>query len=277
MDRDHRETEKIELELLLTGMAQRYGYDFRNYARASLMRRIHLAMQREGLPNISALQAKVMHDAACMLRLVETISVHTTAMFRDAEFYLTLRREVIPLLRTYPFIRIWHVGCSTGEEVYSLAIVLEEEGLYERCRLYATDISDGALERARKGVYRLSGLREHTGAYLRAGGQRDFSSYYVTDHENAVLRQSLRRNVVFSQHNLASDGPFNEFQLILCRNVTIYFDNVLRARAHSLFFGTLIKFGILGLGIKESLASTPFEAHYQELPGGHRLYRKVQS
>jgi chemotaxis protein methyltransferase CheR len=273
---DERQLEAIEIELLLTGVARRYGYDFRHYARSSLARRVRHVLAKEALPTVSALQDRVMHDPACMLRFVETVSVHTTAMFRDPDVYLSIRREIVPLLRTYPFVRIWHAGCSTGEEVYSLAIVLQEEGLYDRCRLYATDISDGIVERASRGVFGIEAMRENTLRYQQSGGRADFSSYYLTSHNSAVIRQALRKNMVFSQHNLVCDGPFNEFQLILCRNVMIYFDQVLRERVHDLFHKSLSNFGLLGLGKKESLRFTSFERNYQELHEGLGVYRRLR-
>lgn len=264
----------LEIDLLLTGLAERYGYDFRHYARASLTRRIRRALESEGLPSVSALQHRLLHDCDAAMRFVAAISVHTTAMFRDADVYRALRDDVVPLLRTYPFVRIWHAGCSSGEEVYSLAILLEESGLYDRCRIYATDLSDVILERARQGVFPLRAMREHTRAYQQAGGTADFSSYYVTDRENAVFRASLRRQLVFSQHNLVSDSVFNEFQLIMCRNVLLYFDQVLRHRSHELFHASLSSFGVLVLGKKESLRYTPHADDYQELREGLRIYRR---
>lgn len=273
---DDRRLQALEIELLLTGLAQRYGYDFRSYARASLTRRIRKVMHSESLPSVSALQSKLLHDADAAMSFVAAVSVHTTAMFRDPDVYQLLRADVIPLLRTYPFVRVWHAGCSSGEEVYSLAILLEEEGLYDRCRIYATDISDAILERARQGVFPLRAMREHTRAYQASGGTRDFSSYYVADHEHAVFRSSLRRQLVFSQHNLVCDSTFNEFQLIVCRNVLLYFDSSLRQRAHDLFRTSLSNFGVLVLGKKESLRFTEHAESYQELRDGSRVYRKVR-
>jgi chemotaxis protein methyltransferase CheR len=271
-----QQLESLEIDLLLRGIARRYGYDFRQYARASLTRRIRQIMEREGASSVSALLERVLHDQLAMARFVEDISVHTTSMFRDADVYRALRREVIPLLRTYPFVRIWHAGCSTGEEVYSLAILLHEEGLYDRCRIYATDISDRVLERARKGIFPLRVIRESTSAYRIAGGQRDFSSYYVADREHAIFRAGLRKQILFSQHNLVSDGTFNEFNLVMCRNVLIYFDQQLRDRAHELFHASLSNFGILALGKKESLRFTRLEPHYQELGDNLRIYRRTR-
>jgi chemotaxis protein methyltransferase CheR len=266
--------EAIEIELLLSGLAQRYGFDFRNYSRASLTRRIRIAQHGEGASSISALQERLLHDPVATLRFVEALSVHTTEMFRDADVYRALRDDVIPLLKTYPFVRIWHAGCSTGEEVYSLAILLQEAGLYQRCRIYATDISDRVLKRAQDGVFPLQNMRQYTRAYQRAGGLEDFSSYYVTDHEQAIFRQSLRRQLVFSQHSLVCDAAFNEFHLIVCRNVLLYFDQVLRQRALDLFHSSLIGFGMLVLGKKESLEYTPLVDHYDEVRPKLRIYRR---
>jgi chemotaxis protein methyltransferase CheR len=271
-----RKLQALEIELLLTGLAERYGYDFRHYARASLTRRIRKVMHHESLPSVSALQSRLLHDADAAMRFVAAVSVHTTAMFRDPDVYRLLRSEVVPLLRTYPFIRVWHAGCSSGEEVYSLAILLEEAGLYDRCRIYATDISDAILDKARQGVFPLHSMREHTRAYQAAGGTRDFSSYYLADHEHAVFRSALRRQLVFSQHNLVCDSAFNEFQLIVCRNVLLYFDQSLRQRAHDLFHASLSNFGVLVLGKKESLRFTEHAAAYHELLDGSRVYRKVR-
>jgi chemotaxis protein methyltransferase CheR len=265
----------LEIELLLTGIAGRYGYDFRNYARASLTRRIRRAVQSEGVASISALTTKLLHDSDAAARFVAAVSVHTTAMFRDPEVYRVLLEDVVPLLRTYPFVRIWHAGCSSGEEVYSLAILLEEQGLYDRCRIYATDLSDVVLAQAQRGVFPLRHMREYTASYQRAGGTQDFSSYYFADHDHAVFRQALRRRVVFSQHNLVCDSVFNEFQLIVCRNVLLYFDEQLRRRACTLFDASLSNFGVLALGKKESLRYTAFAERYRELREGSRVYRRT--
>jgi chemotaxis protein methyltransferase CheR len=267
--------EAIEIELLLTGLVRRYGYDFRNYARASLTRRIRHALREEGLSSISSLQEKLLHDEAATLRFIEALSVHTTGMFRDPEVYRSLRTQVIPLLKTYPFVRIWHAGCSTGEEVYSLAILLQEAGIYQRCRIYATDISDAVLKRAQEGIFPLRNMRDYTLAYQRAGGENDFSSYYAADHAHAIFRQPLRRQLVFSQHSLVCDAAFNEFHLIVCRNVLLYFDQSLRQRALDLFYNSLVSFGMLALGKKESLRYTQHEPLYQELGANLRVYRRL--
>ena len=275
-DDPQRDIIALEIDLLLTGIAERYGYDFRNYARASLTRRVRKALQREGLKSVSSLQNKLLHDEDAAMRFVASMSVHTTAMFRDPEVYRLLREQVVPMLRTYPFVRIWHAGCSSGEEVYSLAILLEEEGLYNRCRIYATDMSDLILERARKGVFPLRDMREHTRAYHSAGGKHDFSAYYVTDQQSAVFRKSLSRHVIFSQHNLVCDSAFNEFHLIMCRNVLLYFDQTLRERAYRLFDASMTTFGWLVLGKQESLRFSGFAESFRELRDGMRVYRRLR-
>lgn len=268
------DVELAEVEALMTAVRERYGYDFSHYARASFLRRVRHAMQEEQALGVSELQARILRDPLAMRRFLAHLSVHVTSMFRDPEFYRTLRTHVIPWLRTYPFIRIWHAGCATGEEVYSMAILLEEEGLYDRCRIYATDLSEVVLHRARLATYSLHHLQKYTANYHRAGGTKDFSSYYTADRENALIHERLRRNVVFSLHNLVSDGSFNEFHLICCRNVLIYFDEILRDRVLSLFDGSLARGGYLALGSRESLKFTVLDPMFQEVAPNLRVYRK---
>ncbi len=270
------ELERIEIQLLLEGVFQRYGFDFRAYAYASIRRRLWKRIATERLSSISELQDRVLHEPAAMERLLLDLSVSVTAMFRDPGFYLAFRQEVVPLLRTYPFIRIWLAGCSTGEEVYSTAIVLEEEQLLDRTRIYATDINDAVLERAREGIFPLKRMQEYTENYIRAGGRRSFSEYYTAKYDGALFSPQLMRTVVFSQHNLVTDGSFSEFNVILCRNVLIYFDRNLQHRVHQLFYESLAMFGILGLGSKESLRFSQYEACYQKLRPRERLYRKIR-
>jgi chemotaxis protein methyltransferase CheR len=267
--------EELETELLLTGIARRYGFDFRGYDGGWLGRRVRRARQREGLATVSALQERILHDPGALQRFVEVLSGRAMSLFSDSVFYAALRREVAPLLRTYPFVRVWYVGCSTGEELYSLAIVLREEGLLERSQIYATDLSQLLLDRARKAIYPLEEVRASTPAYQRSGGAQDFSGYYLADDRSAVLHQALRRNVVYCQHNLASDAAFNEFQLVVCRNVLLPFDAELRVRAHDLFLRSLGKLGILALGRRESLDDTPFARHYEDLFAPAGLHRRV--
>jgi chemotaxis protein methyltransferase CheR len=269
------EGEDVEIVLLLEGLFRIHGLDFRDYSRPSIKRRILEIMRTEGLRTVSALQDRVLHDVASLDRLLLGLSVHATAMFRDPSFYATFRKDVVPLLKTYPTVQIWIAGCSTGEEVYSLAILLREEGLYERCRIYATDISQTVLRKARDGIFPLSAMREYTNNYHKAGGAHEFSDYYTAQYDNAIFSSALRNNVVFSEHNLATDGSFNEFQVILCRNVMIYFNKDLQARVHNLLYDSLSMFGVFGLGNKESLKFTPRAAAYQHLNHSDKLYRKV--
>ena len=268
------ELERVEIDLLLEGIYRRYGFDFREYAPASLRRRLWRRIHAERLESVSGLQEKVLHDPACMERLLLDLSINVTAMFRDPSFYVAFREKVAPLLRTYPFTRVWVAGCSTGEEVYSLAILLAEEGLYERTRIYATDINDAVLDRARSGVFPLDKMQAYTENYIRAGGTRAFSEYYVAAYDSVQFARSLVENAVFAQHNLASDRSFNEFNVIVCRNVMIYFDRSLQARVHRLFHESLAPFGVLALGHKESLSFSPYAQAFEELDAHEKLYQK---
>ena len=267
--------EEIELSLLLEGVYRQYGFDFREYAPASLRRRVWRRIHAEGLATVSALQDKLLHDPACMERLLLDLSINVTAMFRDPSFYVAFRRKVVPALRTYPFTRIWVAGCSTGEEVYSLAILLQEEKLYHRTRIYATDINEAVVDRARRGVFPLDKMREYTRNYIKAGGTNAFSEYYLAKYDGAQFQRSLTENVVFAQHNLVSDRSFNEFNVIICRNVMIYFDRTLQDRVHRLFYESLVNFGVLGLGHKESIRFSPYELRYEELDPYEKLYRRI--
>jgi chemotaxis protein methyltransferase CheR len=268
--------EALEIELLLEAIFRQYGFDFRGYAPASRARRIWNSVRSEGLQTISGLQERALHDPACFERLLLALTVQVTAMFRDPAFYRAFRLHVVPLLRTYPSVQIWHAGCSTGEEVYSMAILLEEEGLAARCRIYATDLNDALLDQARAGIFPLGAMREWTANYLASGGKRAFSEYYTAAFDHSRFRASLRDNITFAQHNLVTDGTFNEFHVIWCRNVTIYFQKPLQRRVHELLYNSLIRFGILGLGSRESIAGTPHAEAYEPLVGEERLYRKVR-
>lgn len=269
------ELEKLEVELLLEGIFRHYGFDFRAYAYSSLRRRLWKRIDAEGLGSVSALQDAVLHDPPVMERLLRDLSVNVTAMFRDPTFYVAFRNQVIPLLRTYPFIRIWHAGCSTGEEVFSMAILLTEEGLYDRCRIYATDINDIVLRQAKQRIFPLERMQEYTDNYIKAGGKRSFSEYYTAMYEGALFSPALLKNVVFSQHNLVTDGSFAEFNVVLCRNVLIYFDKSLQGKVHKLFYDSLSNFGLLCLGSKESLKFSRFEHCYEDISLREKIYRKV--
>ena len=275
-EQEKLELETVEINLLAEGIYQHYGFDFRDYAQPSLRRRIWKRIYAEGLSTISGLQEKVLHDPSCMERLLLDLSINTTAMFRDPTFYLAFREKIVPLLRTYPFVRIWHAGCSTGEEVYSMAILLSEEGLIDRCRIYATDINEAVLQRAKEGIFPISSMKENTSNYIAAGGSGTFSEYYVAKYDYAIFRPSLRENVVFAQHNLVTDASFNHFNVILCRNVLIYFNTALQERVQKLFLDSLEIFGILGLGKKETVRYTSVVDNYDIVDLEERLYRRVR-
>jgi chemotaxis protein methyltransferase CheR len=275
VDPAREELERLEVELLLEAVYRRYGFDFREYAPASLKRRLWRRMMAEGLQTVTQLHDRLLHDPASMERLLLDLSINVTSMFRDPSFYVAFREHVVPALHTYPFTRIWCAGCSTGEEVYSLAILLEEEGLYDRTRVYATDINEQVLATAREGVFPLEKMKQYTQNYIRAGGKAEFSEYYVAAYEGARFSRSLIQNVVFAQHNLASDRAFNDFNVIVCRNVMIYFDKGLQTRVHGLFYESLETFGVLALGHKESVTFTPYADRYEVVEAAERIYRKI--
>jgi chemotaxis protein methyltransferase CheR len=268
--------EDVEIALLLEGVYRHYGYDFRDYARSSLQRRLRHLMLSHGLPSISDLTEKILHEPLWFDRLLAAFSINVSAMFRDPPFFAALRERLVPILRTYPFVRIWHAGCSTGEEVYSTAILLHEAGLYDRCRIYATDINEGVLRKAQEGIFPLAAMKAYTANYIQAGGAQAFSEYYTADYDRAIFRPWLRRNMVFAQHNLAMDTSFNEVHVVICRNVMIYFNRALQTRVVDLFSASLVRLGFLGLGNKESLKGTPGEAAYDVFDADARLYRKVR-
>jgi chemotaxis protein methyltransferase CheR len=271
-----RDLEAVELDLLAEGVYQAYGFDFRRYSRPSLRRRVWRRVEAEGVVTITGLLERVLHDQASMQGLLADLSVNVSAMFRDPGFFRVFRAKVVPVLRTYPFLRVWNAGCSTGEETYSVAILLKEAGLYDRTRIYATDMNSYILEQARSRAYPIAKMREYTANYIQAGGTRSFSEYYVADGDRVVFQPSLAANVVFAQHNLVTDRSFNEFQVILCRNVMIYFDRELQAHVHDLLYDSLAPLGVLGLGSRETLNFTARSDAYEQLDDVERLYRKVR-
>ena len=269
--------EKVEIQLLLQGLYEWCGYDFRNYAYGSLQRRIWHTVRAEGLTTITALLDKLLHDPACLQRVIAGFSIHVTEMFRDPLFFKEFKETIVPFLRTYPSIRIWHAGCATGEEVYSMVILLHEAGLYEKSKIYATDINANVLKIAKNGVFPLDRMKKYTNNYLLFGGERAFSDYYTVTPDGAKFHPSLKRNVVFAQHNLVTDRSFNEFHVIICRNVLIYFNRVLQQKVHDLFYDSLCMFGILGLGDKETIQSTDRASSYEVLSSKNKLYKKNRS
>jgi len=268
--------EEIEIKLLLESIYLRYGFDFRNYAESSLKRRIEKRLNEEGLNTVTDLQKRILYDPSCMERLFLDFSVTYSAMFRDPEYYLFFREKVVPLLKTYPFIRVWHAGCSTGEEIYSTAILLEEEGIYDRCKIYATDMNAVVLKKSEKGIFPLKEMKEYTINYQKAGGTRTFSDYYSAKYDHAVFKESLKKNITFGQHNLVTDSSFNEFNIIICRNVMIYFNRTLQERVYKLFYESLCRLGYLVLGKKESLRFCGYEHCFETVDNAQKIYRKVK-
>lgn len=254
-----------ELELLINDLHDMYGYDFSNYSRASLKRRVNRLSAIDKFPSFSELRYKLKSDENYLKRFVEEITVNVTEMFRDPDFYKTLREQVVPILATYPFIRIWHAGCATGEEVYSMAIVLKEENLLHKSLLYATDLNPSVLDQARKGIFSLSHMKTYSENYILSGGKKEFSSYYSAKYDRAKFDDELRKKMIFSTHNLVSDSSFNEFQLILCRNVLIYFDKDLQNKVLQLFDDSIDHFGFLALGSKETLRFSSIGSKYRQL------------
>jgi chemotaxis protein methyltransferase CheR len=265
-----------EVRILLNDLIDRYGYDFTGYAGASLKRRINRLFEMDRFPSFAEFRYRILNDAEYFLRLVEELTVNVTEMLRDPDFYKILREDVIPILATYPFIRIWHAGCSTGEEVYSMAIMLSEAGLLHKSRLYATDINPKVLDKAKKGMFPASQMRKYSENYIQSGGSRDFSSYYTSNYNLAKFDTALSDKMIFASHNLVSDSSFNEFQLILCRNTLIYFDRDLQSRVLELFDSSLEVLGFLALGSKESIKFSPIAPKFKPAVSGHKIWRKIR-
>jgi chemotaxis protein methyltransferase CheR len=268
------ETIDIEIRLLLEGIYLRYGADFREYSPASVRRRILLGMQRNGLTSVSELQSRVLGNPEEYDSLLQYLTVPTSEMFRDPTYYRALRENVIPLLRTYPSLKVWIAGCSTGEELYSMAILFREEGILNKTVIYATDINPRSLDRAKTGIFPLELAAKYTENYLKAGGRRSFSEYYQAGYGSVIFDSSLRNNVVFADHSLATDSVFAEVQFISCRNVLIYFNRKLQDRAFRLFSDSLSFRGFLGIGSKETLRFSPLVSEFEEFSRSERIYRK---
>ncbi|MBO9682606.1 MAG: protein-glutamate O-methyltransferase CheR [Flavisolibacter sp.] len=262
-----------DVQVLLNDMLDVYGYDFNDYSKASLKRRIDRLFTLDKFPSFAEFRYRIKSDEAYLKRFVEEITVNVTEMFRDPSFYQTLQKEVLPKLATYPLIRIWHAGCSTGEEVYSMAILLHEANLLQKSLLYATDLNPDVLEKAKEGIFPLSQMKQYSENYLAAGGKRAFSEYYTSRYDRAKFDKELSRKMIFATHNLVSDRSFNEFQLILCRNVMIYFDKDLQDRVLQLFDQSLEPLGFLGLGSKETIRFSTLASSYKQI-GKEKIWRK---
>jgi len=265
---------ELEIALLLEAIYQKYGYDFRQYSRAHINRRIMNRMALSGLKDFFQIQSQILKDETFAYEFLQDLSITVTEMFRDQDFYRSLRENVIPILRTYPYIKIWHAGCATGEEAYSMAIILQEEGLYHRTIIYATDFNQHALNRAKEGIFSNAMMKEYTTNYQLSGGKKYFSNYYTSNYDNVIMNQALKKNIVWANHNLVTDAVFAEVHLILCRNVLIYFDNSLQNKVQKLFYESLVNGGILCLGSKESLRFTDFHEKYIELDKKQRIFKK---
>lgn len=267
--------ESIEIKLLIEALNQKYGYDFSHYSQASLKRRIHHFLSKTECRRVSELIPRLLYDTNFFKSLIRTLSIPVTEMFRDPFVYRMIRKKVVPYLKTYPFIKIWHAGCASGEEVYSIAILLKEEGLYDRAIIYATDFNDETLERAKSGIYPIDRIKEYTVNYQRAGGRNSLSSYYYSKYDSVIMNKALKKNIVFSSHNLATDSMFGEMHLIICRNVMIYFDKVLQNRVLKLFHESLAAKGFLCLGTKESLKFSEVEQHFKRFGNREKIYQRT--
>jgi chemotaxis protein methyltransferase CheR len=265
-----------ELQEFLDRMFALGGVDLSGYGKRALLRRLRSVIAGEGLSGLSALTERIGEDPRFLATVLDNLMLRVTTMFRDPSFFRLFRRRVVPLLHTYPYPRLWVAGCSTGQEAFSLAILLREEGLYERCRIYATDINEAVLEQARKGLLPLTALEEYGENYRAGGGVRELSDYYTLGPSGAVIDPAVLSRVAVFRHDLARDASFNDFHVIFCRNVIMYFDEALRARVHQLFYDSLMRLGFLGLGQSESLHSSQHERNFELLSLRQRLYRKVR-
>lgn len=276
IDREKRkEIEYIEVDLLLEAVYRQYGFDFRNYAKASVRRRLLLRAKYEGAATLSELQGILIREPAVMKKLLNDLSINVTEMFRDPGFFATFRSKVVPHLRNLPSIRIWHAGCSSGEEVFSMAILLHEEGLLNKTQIYATDMNETILEKATKGKMDLKFMKDYTKNYQQSGGKKEFSEYYSVAQDHVAIRPSLKRNIVFAHHNLVTDHSFNEFHVIVCRNVLIYFNHLLKNRVYQLFNESISENGFLCFGNKETVTDSYALQFLEEVDRKEKIYRKI--
>jgi len=268
------DNEYLELELLLEGIFRKYGFDFREYSGAHIKRRLSHRLSAAGMQNFTQVLHRIIYDEEFFKQILLDLSINVTEMYRDPTFYLELRQRVIPYLSTYPFIKIWHAGCSAGQEVYSNAILLKEENLLDRSQIYATDFNEKILQRAQEGIYPIEEIRKYTENYQKAGGRNSFSEYYTAHYDSALIKKSLRDNILFSFHNLVTDGVFGEMNMVFCRNVLIYFNKELQNKVLKLFHDSLIPGGFLCLGSKESLKFSAVEDDFEVISQREKIYRK---
>lgn len=266
----------LEIALLLEGVNRLTGMEFRGYAPTLLKRRIAERVRAEDCNTIAGLLERVLHDSEALERFVYGLTVHPTGFFKDPAFYAAIRARVVPHLRTYPFVRIWHVGCGTGEETYTLATLLREGGIYERCKIYATDVSQSAIRAARQGRFNSEALDAMGDAYKESGGTEALEAYYNVEGGSGTFAPELGKNVIFAQHNVASEGSFNEFHLIVARNLLSNYNMTLQSNVHSLFLESLVRLGFLALGSKETIKHSPHERAYEEVDAQERIFRRVR-
>lgn len=264
-----------EVDILLNDLLEKFGYDFTNYSRASVTRRISRLFLLDKFSDFDDFRRRITSNDKYITRFVQEITVNVTEMFRDPSFYKLLKEEVLPVLATHPFIRIWHAGCSTGEEVYSMAILLKEANLLHRSLLYATDLNPDVLAKVVKGIYPLGAMKQYSANYILAGGKEDFSSYYTARYDLAKFDDSLKSKMIVSAHNLVSDWSFNHFQLIICRNVLIYFNRTLQDKVFDLFDSSLERLGFVALGAKEQIKYSAVGRKYQQLDLKEKIWRKM--
>lgn len=269
-----QENETIEIELFLQAIYLKFGYDFRNYGKAHIRRRLRHRMGTSGFSSVSAMIHPLLYDPLFYQEVLQDLSITVTEMFRDPEFYKTVRTEVVPMLKTYPFVKIWHAGCATGEEVYSMAILLHEEGLLNRTQMYATDFNQIALQKAKNGIYAIEKVKEFTYNYQKSAGKSSFSDYFNAHYGSVKMNDFLKKNIVFADHNLVTDGVFGEMNLIICRNVLIYFDKELQNKVIHLFYESLIPGGFLCLGSKESLRFAAKADAFDIISEKEKIYRR---
>ena len=269
--------EDIELELMLEAIFRRYGYDFRNYSRASIKRRVKHFMAGSGQEKISEVTTQLLYEPDFFQNLVQEFSIPVTEMFRDSDVYACLRNQVVPFLKTYPFVKIWHAGCASGEEVYSLAILLQEEGIYNRATIYATDFNESMLKKAKEGIYSIGDVKNYFDNYRKSGGTGSLSDYFEAHYDSVIMLPSLKKNITFARHNLAVDKVFGEMHLIMCRNVLIYFNRTLQDHVLHLFDDSLIRGGFLCLGKKETLNFSEVFPAYEKIDEEKKIYRKKTS
>ena len=270
------ENEKIEFDLILEAIYQKYGYDFRNYAKASLRRRLRYRLSQSNLKTISEMQHKLLNDKEFFDTLLLDLTINVTEMFRDPSFFKALREIVISELKKQPFIKVWHAGCSSGEEIYSTAILLKENGMYESSLIYATDTNEMVLDKAKSGIFPIEKMKDFTVNYRKAGGIASFADYYTARYDNAIMDNSLKKNIVFSNHNLVTDSAFGEMDLIMCRNVLIYFNKDLQDRVFRLFMDSLRPGGFLCLGSKETVRFSSLSGNFENVIEKERVYRRIE-